>query len=175
LPKYGGKPNVITAVPDVKQVKVKERSDFIFLGCDGIFDKLSSEDVVGLIWQKARSEFIRGKSMHEICGECVNYVLQNAMIKRSFDNVTGVLIVFKHFKRSLKEFAMTLNERKTPMVTQPMLIVSKEELGRSFSPTNHSSQNILAKSMVDPTKKTSINFAGIKGLIEMSKRARPNI
>ena len=40
--KYGGNPNVVVASPDIVSFKVEETYDFIVLGCDGIFDKLSS-------------------------------------------------------------------------------------------------------------------------------------
>jgi serine/threonine protein phosphatase PrpC len=39
--KYGGNQYVLTAQPDVKCFKIEDSYDFILLGCDGIFDKLS--------------------------------------------------------------------------------------------------------------------------------------
>ena len=39
--KYGGNQLVLNANPDIKQCKIEESYDFILLGCDGIFDKLS--------------------------------------------------------------------------------------------------------------------------------------
>jgi Protein phosphatase 2C len=39
--KYGGNPLVLNANPDIKQFKIEDLYDFILLGCDGIFDKLS--------------------------------------------------------------------------------------------------------------------------------------
>ena len=46
LTKYGGNPNVIVAEPDVKSFKVKDEYDYVVLGCDGIFDKLSNRDLI---------------------------------------------------------------------------------------------------------------------------------
>lgn len=40
-PKYGGNQYVLIAQPDVKCFKIEDSYDFILLGCDGIFDKLT--------------------------------------------------------------------------------------------------------------------------------------
>lgn len=50
LKKYGGAPNIIIAEPEIKSFKLQADYDFIFLGCDGIFDKLSNKEVIDLIW-----------------------------------------------------------------------------------------------------------------------------
>ena len=42
LTKYGGNPNCVIAVVDIKAFKIQDNHDFIILGCDGIFDKLTN-------------------------------------------------------------------------------------------------------------------------------------
>ena len=43
LLKYGGLEGVIIAQPEISQFKIQpEYHDFIVLGCDGIFDRLSN-------------------------------------------------------------------------------------------------------------------------------------
>ncbi len=49
-PKFGGMPNVLISTPDIKSVKLTEDIDFIVLGCDGIFDQMSNEEVVESVW-----------------------------------------------------------------------------------------------------------------------------
>jgi protein phosphatase 2C family protein 2/3 len=49
-PKYGGNPNVVIAKPDIKSFVVEPHHDFVCLACDGVFEKLSNEDVVNGIW-----------------------------------------------------------------------------------------------------------------------------
>ena len=51
--RYGGNPNVIVAEPDIKAFKIKDEYDYILLGCDGIFDKLSNRDLIDQIWTTA--------------------------------------------------------------------------------------------------------------------------
>ena len=41
----GGNPNVVKADPDIRQFKISKQDDFIVLASDGIFDKLSDEDI----------------------------------------------------------------------------------------------------------------------------------
>lgn len=45
-----GKPNVVVATPDIKSFKIQPEHDFIVLGCDGIFDKLSNQDTLQCVW-----------------------------------------------------------------------------------------------------------------------------
>jgi protein phosphatase 2C family protein 2/3 len=46
----GGNPNVVVCKPDIKAFKISKDHDFIILGCDGIFDKLSNEDCSSCVW-----------------------------------------------------------------------------------------------------------------------------
>lgn len=42
LERFGGKPNVVIAEPDIRNFKITSEHDFIALASDGIFDKMSS-------------------------------------------------------------------------------------------------------------------------------------
>jgi protein phosphatase 2C family protein 2/3 len=46
ISKYGGNPNVVIATPEIKSFRITKDHDFIVLGCDGIFDKLSNKDTI---------------------------------------------------------------------------------------------------------------------------------
>jgi len=58
----GGNPKVVIARPDIKAFKVKGDHDFIILASDGIFDKLSSREVVQTAWRAANKA--KSKSVH---------------------------------------------------------------------------------------------------------------
>ena len=46
IEKHKGNPKVVVAIPDIKSFKIQPEHDFIVLGCDGIFDKLSNQDTL---------------------------------------------------------------------------------------------------------------------------------
>ena len=51
LEKYGGKQGVVCSEPEISQFSIDvEKNDFLCLGCDGIFDRLSSINVVDSAW-----------------------------------------------------------------------------------------------------------------------------
>jgi protein phosphatase PTC2/3 len=50
MPKYEGNPKVVIAEPDITAFKIRNNYDFIFIACDGVFDKLNNKDVIHLIW-----------------------------------------------------------------------------------------------------------------------------
>lgn len=49
--KYGGNPRVVIPTPDIKCFKIRNNYDFIILACDGVFEKLSNQEVVKCVWQ----------------------------------------------------------------------------------------------------------------------------
>ena len=51
----GGNPNVVKAEPDITSFQISKNHDFIALGSDGIFDKLSDEDAAKCVWNSCES------------------------------------------------------------------------------------------------------------------------
>ena len=100
----GGNPSVLIATPEIKAFKIQKEHDFILLGCDGIFDRLSNKESVQVIWNGARDLplfYPQAKTVHQLCGIGVDYVLKNSLLRRTLDNVTSVLISFKNFKEAV--------------------------------------------------------------------------
>ncbi len=100
--RFGGCADVIISTPSVCSVQIGIATDFLVLACDGIWDKLSNEIVVQTIWNVVRSDYVRGKTFHDVCGECANAVLRAALLRQSLDNVTVIFVAFKNFKRCVK-------------------------------------------------------------------------
>ena len=49
--KYGGKPGVVIAEPEISQFSINDDShDFVVLGCDGIYDRMNSINVIDAGW-----------------------------------------------------------------------------------------------------------------------------
>jgi len=95
LVRCGGKPGVIIATPEIFSFKILPCHDFIILGCDGIFDHLTSQAVISVAWNTITQE----EEVHKQCGIIVDSIIKNALQQHSLDNLTTVIIAFENFKR----------------------------------------------------------------------------
>ena len=105
LERFGGKKGVITPYPDVTEIELNNEFDFMVIGCDGIFDVLSNEDLFD-IWNIVLKErkmdentFRNMEKNNEIdidhlCGDFAGLIIKSALAKNSFDNVSCIVIVF---------------------------------------------------------------------------------
>ena len=110
IPSIGGNPNVIICKPDIYKFNILENDiDYFVLGCDGIFDQMSSEDVfkcVSLVIERNKEIFEKKNKydslygnnidIHTTSGDIVDLILKGAMLRQSYDNVTCLLVSFKN-------------------------------------------------------------------------------
>lgn len=84
-----------------------EFHDFIVLGCDGIFDRLSNQHVLDVTWDTFNSaKNGDGEcSIHQVTGMMTDSVLKQSAIEKSFDNLTIVMISFKNLEDSFNQRA----------------------------------------------------------------------
>ena len=94
--KFGGMKNVVVALPDITEIELNDQYNFIVMGCDGIFDVLSNEELLDCIYivlkEKKMTEFINEKDYHELCGDFASMIIKSALAKDSFDNVSCIVI-----------------------------------------------------------------------------------
>ena len=102
LEALGGNNKVLLATPEIKSFKITTNADFIFLGCDGIFDSLSNIDVIQSIWSMT-SDNALGTDIHEQAGKCADIIIRNCIALGAIDNITCILICFENFKKNLFE------------------------------------------------------------------------
>ena len=100
LEKYGGNPNVIIAEPEIFLYDLnKDDIDFFILGCDGIYDQMSSNEVLDCAWmvlnEKEDSIVKQIKDIHIQSGVIVDFIIKSALSRKSFDNVTCLFIAMK--------------------------------------------------------------------------------
>ena len=50
IEKYGGNPNVVVAIPDIKSFRVNQDHDFLGLASDGIYDKINNKEFIKCVW-----------------------------------------------------------------------------------------------------------------------------
>ena len=121
LPKLGGNPKVVIPTPDIKCFKIRNNYDFIIIGCDGIFEKLSNTETISAVWQSSKLPSHMQKpdfrSIHEKCGEGVDKIMYQSVSKKTFDNITAVMIAFENFENVVGD-----NQNNTAYMEQRELI-----------------------------------------------------
>ena len=110
LKMFGGMPNIVINEPDIYNFNIdKDNIDYFIMGCDGIFDQLNNEDVfecASLVIErnkKLMKDNNNNINLHSTCGDIVNLILNASMERKSFDNVTCILISFKDLFNVNKE------------------------------------------------------------------------
>ena len=107
--RYGGNRNVVIPEPEIRCFKIKENFDFIVVGCDGIFEKLTNNDVMNQIWDAAlKPEDLKMPlSVHARCGQSVDKVLNTSVEEKTLDNITAVVIGFQSFENMIDKARST--------------------------------------------------------------------
>ncbi|CAG9334222.1 unnamed protein product [Blepharisma stoltei] len=95
IEEHGGIPNVISSQPEIRTLKIKNDHDFIMMGCDGIFDVLSTKEVIETIWKSSVEE---ENMVSNACRKGVEAVISESMRKRSSDNLTAIIIALGGFE-----------------------------------------------------------------------------
>ena len=94
--KFGGNKNVVVALPDITEIDLNEDFNLIILGCDGIFDVLSNEEILEcvkiVLKEKNIKEINENINMSELCGDFADMIIKSSLAKDSFDNVSCVVI-----------------------------------------------------------------------------------
>lgn len=95
---------MVVATPEITSFKLNSTDhDFIVLGCDGIFDKMSNENILECVWNSVSDnrQMKVANNIHKQTGMAVEYILKNSLLRRTLDNVTVVMISFKNFKKAV--------------------------------------------------------------------------
>ena len=95
--KLGGIKGVVVALPDITEFTLDETYNFIVIGCDGIFDVLTNDDLIKCLNIVKKEK--KGLEINELCGQYAEMIIRAAQAKDSFDNVSCVVVAF-----NLEEF-----------------------------------------------------------------------
>lgn len=84
LPK--GSPSPLIAEPEFQQVVLTEDDEFLIIGCDGIWDVMSSQHAVNLVHL--------GLRRHDDPDQCARDLVMEALRLNTFDNLTVIVVCF---------------------------------------------------------------------------------
>ncbi|XP_017865497.1 PREDICTED: probable protein phosphatase CG10417 [Drosophila arizonae] len=100
---------MISALPDVKKLIITPEDEFMVLACDGIWNYMSSEEVVDFVRMRLKDS---SKKLSQICEELFdNCLAPNTMGDGTgCDNMTAVIV---KFKQKLQELKTSLNPAET--------------------------------------------------------------
>ena len=94
--KFGGNKNVVVALPDITEIELNDEFNLIILGCDGIYDVLSNEEILECIKIVLKEKNIKNidnnVNISELCGYFAEMIIKASLAKDSFDNVSCIVI-----------------------------------------------------------------------------------
>nr|GEU56206.1 probable protein phosphatase 2C 47 [Tanacetum cinerariifolium] len=81
-----GSTSPLIAEPEVQQIVLTEEDEFLIIGCDGIWDVLSSQQAVKLVR--------RGLLRHDDPEQCAKALVREALRLSTYDNLTVIVVCF---------------------------------------------------------------------------------
>ncbi|XP_013104999.2 probable protein phosphatase CG10417 [Stomoxys calcitrans] len=118
---------MISALPDIKKLVISPEDEFMVLACDGIWNFMTSDEVVEFVRLRLKDE---NKKMSEICEELFDACLAPNTLGdgTGCDNMTAVIV---RFKPSIQELPTKID----PNTTEDVLLLAKQsEVDTSSSP-----------------------------------------
>ena len=132
---------MVVCKPDIEAFKITKDHDFIILGCDGIFDKLSNEDCSSCVWNSVsidNKDQKLAQNVHQQSGLGVESILKNSLYRQSLDNVTVVMIAFQNFKRTVFGKSKHSSSDRSPLKAQTQSTTSNHNLNHHQSQSSYS-------------------------------------
>ncbi|KAD3068723.1 hypothetical protein R6Q59_017252 [Mikania micrantha] len=81
-----GSASPLTSEPEIQQIMLTEEDEFLIIGCDGIWDVMSSQQAVKLV--------TRGLRRHDDPELCAKDLVREALRLNTYDNLTVVVVCF---------------------------------------------------------------------------------
>ena len=179
---FGGNPNVVVPYPDIYSFDLeKDDIDFLLLGCDGIYDQISSEEILDCAWMILRNKEIN-YNLHEKCGIIVDFILKASMARKSFDNVTCVIVALKDNLEGRKNYYHNSNvtnikkEQKKILneINKEFKIIPPTTLSKgSYNSIMHNKQNNNIEELKKPkTKGITLNAERTKKVKKINQEKK---
>ena len=131
--KYGGNPNVIISIPEIKYFDNTDKNDFILIFCDGVYEKLKNKDIIDCIWNEIRNK--KFADVHNMAGYSIEKLINKCLMQDSSDNLTAIMICLKDYDK--------LKMIETPMPQTENIDIAKT---KKLNITSNITANIRKKS-----------------------------
>lgn len=95
-----GSTSPLISDPEIQQTTLTEEDEFLIIGCDGIFDVMSSQQAVSFVR--------RGLRRRDDPEQCAKDLVREALRRNTYDNLTVVVVCF----RSMDHLRDTTPQRK---------------------------------------------------------------
>ena len=100
---FGGKQGSIINKPDIFIHDINSTDDFIVMGCDGIFDDLSNQEVSDAAWFVFKNlSKEKNYDIHELSQDACDLIMKFALEKQTSDNLSCIVIGFEGLEKFLK-------------------------------------------------------------------------
>ena len=131
--KYGGNPNVIISIPEIKYFDNTDKNDFILIFCDGVYEKLKNKDIIDCIWNEIKNK--KFADIHNMAGYSIEKLINKCLMQDSSDNLTAIMICLKDYDK--------LKIIETPMPQTENIDIAKT---KKLNITSNITANIRKKS-----------------------------
>ena len=100
---FGGIPGTIINKPDIFIYDINTNDDFIVMGCDGIFDDLSNQEVSNAAWYIFKNESKeKNYDIHELTKDACDIIIKYGLEKQTSDNLSCIVIGLEGLEKYLK-------------------------------------------------------------------------
>jgi protein phosphatase 2C family protein 2/3 len=100
---FGGNPGTIINRPDIFIYDLNSNNDFIIMGCDGIFDDLSNQEVSNAAWYIFKNESKeKNYDIHELTQDACDIIIKYGLEKQTSDNLSCIVIGLEGLEKFLK-------------------------------------------------------------------------
>ena len=100
---YGAIPGTIINKPDIFIFDINSNDDFIVLGCDGIFDDLSNQEVSNAAWLIFKNESKeKNYDIHVLTQDACDIIMKYGLEKQTSDNLSCIVIGLEGIEKYLK-------------------------------------------------------------------------
>ena len=101
--KVNGNPGMISASPDIIELTEKEDMDFILMGSDSVYNKLSNKDIVYIILKTVKNSIDMNVSFRDVLVFIGENIVNQVIDAGERDNISLILLIFNNLYKCIQE------------------------------------------------------------------------